>query len=37
VVGQRVRFDVSLAAADRADIKQSSRLPSVAYLVRKPD
>jgi hypothetical protein len=37
VIDQRVRFEVSLAAADRANIKLSSRLLSVAYLVRKPD
>nr|WP_315398541.1 YfiR family protein [uncultured Duganella sp.] len=32
---ERVRFEVSLAAADRARLKLSSRLLSVAYAVRK--
>lgn len=36
IVDQRVRFEVSLAAADRAHLKLSSRLLSVAYLVMRP-
>lgn len=36
LVDERVRFEVSLAAADRARLKLSSRLLSVAYLVEKP-
>lgn len=35
VVDQRVRFEVSLAAADQANLRLSSRLLSVAYLVQK--
>lgn len=37
LVDERVRFEVSLAAADKAGLKLSSRLLSVAYLVEKPD
>lgn len=37
LVDERVRFEVSLAAADKARLKLSSRLLSVAYLVEKPD
>jgi hypothetical protein len=37
VVDQRVRFEVSLAAADQANLRLSSRLLSVAYLVEKSD
>lgn len=37
LVDARVRFEVSLAAAEKANLKLSSRLLSVAYLVRKPD
>jgi hypothetical protein len=36
MVDERVRFEVSLAAADRAHLKLSSRLSSVAYLVARP-
>jgi hypothetical protein len=35
LVDARVRFEVSLAAAERADLKLSSRLLSVAYFVQK--
>ena len=38
LVDEHVRFEVSLSAADKARIKLSSRLLSVAYLVeRTPD
>jgi hypothetical protein len=37
VVDQRVRFEVSLAAADQANLRLSSRLLSVAYLVQRAD
>lgn len=37
LVDDRVRFEVSLAAADRARLKLSSRLLSVAYTVQKGD
>ncbi|MFL6672770.1 MAG: YfiR family protein [Massilia sp.] len=37
LVDGRVRFEVSLEAAERANIKLSSRLLSVAYLVQKAD
>jgi hypothetical protein len=37
LVDGRVRFEVSLEAAERANLKLSSRLLSVAYLVRKAD
>ena len=37
LVDDRVRFDVSLAAAERARVKLSSRLLSVAYTVQKGD
>jgi hypothetical protein len=36
LVDERVRFEVSLTAADKAHLKLSSRLLSVAYLVEKP-
>jgi len=36
LVDERVRFEVSLPAADKANLKLSSRLLSVAYLVEKP-
>lgn len=36
LVDERVRFEVSLAAADRAGIRLSSRLLAVAWLVEKP-
>jgi hypothetical protein len=35
LVDERVRFEVSLAAADKARLKLSSRLLSVAYAVHK--
>lgn len=35
IVDERVRFEVSLAAADKAGLKLSSRLLSVAYYVDK--
>ncbi|MFZ6734167.1 YfiR family protein [Undibacterium sp. Ji42W] len=35
MVDDRVRFEVSLPAADKAGLKLSSRLLSVAYLVQK--
>ena len=35
VVDDRVRFDVSLEAADRANLKLSSRLLAVAYKVQR--
>lgn len=36
LVDEHVRFEVSLTAADKARLKLSSRLLSVAYLVEKP-
>jgi len=35
LVDERVRFEVSLAAADKGRLKLSSRLLSVAYAVQK--
>jgi hypothetical protein len=35
IVDQRIRFEVSLAAAEKANLKLSSRLLSVAYYVDK--
>jgi hypothetical protein len=37
LVDAHVRFEVSLAAAEKANLKLSSRLLSVAYFVRKAD
>jgi hypothetical protein len=37
LVDERVRFEVSLAAAEKAGVKLSSRLLSVAYRVLKTE